>query len=172
MGYHSDRALSDAYLPAIKNIVGPLLLEPASFELDTKEATDLIVFKARDMRIAARVRSYGYERQYPFQFTIRAKRKSGSKTELSKVVDGWGDWFFYGHAVGGDGYGISRWMIIDLAAFRSHLIRRTIAKDSTGLTPNKDGTTEFRWFDVRGFSAAHMPILVAASFSISSEVAA
>ena len=47
---------SDIFLPQIKKIVGPLLLEPASFELDASEATDLVVLKARDMRIGCRVR--------------------------------------------------------------------------------------------------------------------
>jgi hypothetical protein len=52
MAYREDRAKSDALIPAIKSIVGPHPLAPAELALDAKEATDLIVFHARDMRVA------------------------------------------------------------------------------------------------------------------------
>lgn len=96
MPYREDRSWSDQFIPSIKQIVGPYLLVPASFELDAKEATDLLVFKARDIRIAARMRSAEYAERYPFDFTLRSSRDSGSETELSKIVAGWGDWLFYG----------------------------------------------------------------------------
>ncbi len=43
-------------------------------------------------------RRHGYAARYPHQFTIRAKLPTGAETELSKIVNGHGDWMFYGYA--------------------------------------------------------------------------
>ena len=115
--YASDRAWSDIMLNEIRQIVGPHLLRPTSFEMDCEQAADLFVFTARDMTIAARVRRPGYADRYPYEFTVRSGRDSGATTELAKIVDGWGDWFFYGHA--NDNDAIVRWWLVDLKAFRS-----------------------------------------------------
>ena len=93
MSYQSDRSWSDQFLPQVRAIVGPHLLVPAPFELDAKEATDLMVLRARDMTIAVRLRRPGYADKYRYQFTIRSKRDSGSKTEMAKLLEGWGDMF-------------------------------------------------------------------------------
>lgn len=156
--YRVDRPWSDAFIPAIKNIVGPLLLEESSFEIDTKQAADLVVLNARDKMIAARVRRSGYADRYPFEFTIRAKRDTGTRTELEKIVDGFGDWMFYGHAHE-DGVSVSRWMVIDLSALRAALIRRQAPcqKQSNG-----DGT-HFVAFDIRTLPKA---VLIASSFIV------
>jgi hypothetical protein len=167
--YASDRAFSDRYIPTIRGIVGPLLLTPAPFELDTKEATDLLVFTARDMRIAARVRRADkYLDRYGYQFTLRAKRDNGVVTELSKIVDGWGDWLFYGFGQPGSSL-IVHWWLIDLHAFRAALIRDKQSLQH-GLTANGDGT-HFAWFDLRSFPE-RPSILVAGSRPLRSEVAA
>jgi hypothetical protein len=139
-----------------------LLLDGAAPELDRTEATDLIVLHARDMRIAARVRRYGYFERHGYEFTLRAKRNTGAKTELSKIVEGWGDWLFYGHADQAETI-IAHWMIVDLHAFRAALIRRAAngARVLCGDKSNGDGT-QFKWFDVRSFPS-HPPILIAAN---------
>ena len=71
---------------------------------------DLVILKARSMAIGVRVRRPGYAERFPGQFTIRSHRESGAKTELRKIVEGWGDWLFYGHADGSGG--ISDWLLI------------------------------------------------------------
>lgn len=160
MSFRRDFDWQMKFLPAIRNIVGPLLLEPAPFEVDAKEATDLLVLRARDMRIGCRVRRAGYAERYPWEFTIRSHRDSGAKTELNKIVEGWGDWLFYGHAEHDDLPSLCRWFLVDLHALRAHLIR-----DQKACVPakhsNGDGT-HFVAFDVRRFP--HDPaILVAGS---------
>lgn len=159
-GYREDRQWSDKFIPQIKSIVGPLLLEPASFKLDAKEATDLIVFRARDMRIAARIRNHEYLKKYSHQFTIRSRRDSGAETELSKIVNGWGDWFFYGFS-DREERTIVQWILIDLDHFRATLIRNSMndVKIICGDGSNGDGT-HFKWFDVRSFPAS---LLIASS---------
>jgi hypothetical protein len=153
MNYADDRDWSDKYIPAIRDIVGPRLLVPSPFERDVNEATDLMVFRARDMRIAARIRRHAADR-YPYQFTIRSARVSGVKTELAKIIEGWGDWLFYGHASIEDDGAISDWLLIDLDK-----LRRVFANHSNTVKPpflggcgrvnNFGGRTSFLWFDVR-----------------------
>lgn len=173
MSYSTDRRWSDQYLPVIRGIVGPHLLVPSPLDVDTKEAADLIVLRARDMTVACRVRRAGYESRYPWEFTIRGQRDSGAKTELAKVMEGWGDWMLYAHA--GERQGtLSKWFLIDL-----HVLRAEMARDawraasgkpqrhagSMRLIPNGDGT-HFAAFDVRRFP---QELIVASSHSIPRE---
>ena len=161
MGYAQDRKWSDAFIPAIKQVVGPLLLEESSFEVDTQQAADWVVMNARDKTIACRVRRAGYADRYGYEFTIRSARDNGAKTELEKIVDGFGDWMFYGHAHP-DGVSVSRWMVISLPALRAAIIRKQAKpmKQSNG-----DGT-HFVAFDVRNMPGS---CIVSASFKIENE---
>lgn len=160
MSYQDQRQWSDQFIPAIKNIVGPLLLEPASFELDAKQATDLIVLKAKDMRIAARVRQHKYMEKYANEFTIRRKVNGSAKTEAHKILEGWGDWMFYGF-ISEDEFEIERWYVIDLDCFRWNMITRR-EKIMHKRKKNKDGT-ELTSFDIRSFSPE---IIVSSSHSV------
>lgn len=152
--YDDYRAWSDKFIPEIKQIVGPHLLDISSFEVDANEATDLIVFKSRDVRVAARVRSHGLKDEYLWQFTIRSKVRSGGKTELAKMIEGWGDLMLYAHAAKDDTH-LDRWFLIDLAAWRAQLIQDALRDERKvvhGDKDNYDGTA-FKWFDLRSFDA-------------------
>lgn len=155
MGYAHNRLWSDNFIPQIKSIVGPCLLDVTPDEIDMHQAADLMVFTARDMRIAARIRRPGFADRYRYEFTIRAKLDSGFETELSKIVNGWGDWFFYGHADAAE-KSIELWWLIDLHAVRAAWIRRQYRSKGKD---NGDGT-HFKAFDLRSFPD-HPPILVA-----------
>lgn len=163
-GYSSDRAYSDLFIPAIQQIVGPYLIVPADLKADIYQATDMTILTARDITVACRIRRPGYLDSYGWEFTIRSLRDSGTKTELAKIVEGWGDWMFYAHAKS-DGLkdGFARWFLIDLSAWRAHMIRRD-KRIRWGETPNGDGT-HFRWFDLRTFPP-DPPILIASSDAI------
>jgi hypothetical protein len=161
--YVKNREWSDRMTPHVKRIVGPLLLEPASFELDVKEATDLIILHARDKRIAARVRRPGYGRTYPFEFTIRSQLDNGCETELAKIINGFGDWFFYGH--GTEQNTIGDWYLIDLNVFRAALIRRVPL--SFKKINNGDGT-RFIAYDIRSFPP-HPSLLISSSGPLPTE---
>lgn len=161
--YYDDRKWSDIMIPQIKTIVGPCLLESASFENDAKQATDLIILNARDKRIAARVRRVGYAEKYPFEFTIRSHRETGSSTELEKIINGFGDWLFYGHADCNDQ--INFWWLINLSAFRAALIRdRNFKQIKFHKKANGDGT-HFYAFDLRSFPK-NPSILISSSHSL------
>jgi hypothetical protein len=150
------------FLPTIKRLVGPLLLETASLDLDMAEATDLLVLRARDLRIGCRVRRMGYAERYPWDFTIRSKRDTGATTELEKITNGWGDLLFYGHEASQQSNDIEHWFLIDLASWRSYLMRRKVPWGND--IPNGDGTY-FRKWDVRDFTD-QPPICLGASHPI------
>jgi len=156
--YRDDRDLSDRFLPAIKRIVGPYLLEESSAKVDQNEAADLVLV-AQDVRIACRVRGMGYWDRFPDQFTIRSRRDSGAKTELAKILDGWGDWMFYGFHDDGDA--IRKWYLIDLHAFRWNLVMFPDVFRSEE-KPNGDGTY-FRAFWIRSFPE-FPPLLISEGF--------
>ncbi len=160
--YTVNRNWSDRFLPEIKNLVGGHLLETAADSYDHFQATDLMMLDARDLRVAARVRRPGYAQRYPHQFTIRSHVASGRQTELSKIVNGHGDWMFYGHSNAAQ-TGLDAWWLIDLRAFRAGLIRHMAHSPQIvmGDQANPDGTW-FKWFDVRSFPA-EPPLVVARS---------
>ncbi len=158
--YTVNRPWSDRFLPQIRSIVGGHLLEVAADPLDMHQATDLMMLDARDIRVAARVRRPGYGQRYPYEFTIRSRVPTGAETELSKIVNGAGDWMFYGHANAAQ-TGLDAWWLIDLRAFRAGLIRQAANghRIRSGDKTNPDGTC-FKWFDIR-FFPAEPPLVIA-----------
>jgi hypothetical protein len=150
--YSADRKWSDKFIPMIKQIVGPLAMGVAPNENDTKENTDLMVLDAHDMRVACRMRTHGYFRQFGHEVTIRLDRKSGAETEFLKLIKGFGRWFFYGHANEADN-DIEHWMVLDLNIFRASLIfdANTARKVDSFDKQNIDGTTSFKVYDMRTF---------------------
>ena len=148
--YKSDREWSDRYVPEIKKLVAPYLIQTADIEMDRKEATDLMVFKVKDMRLAARIRDEKYAERFGEQFTLRSKRDNGAQTELDKIQRGWGDWMFYGF--GKPDLTIAPWYLIDLDAFRYHISREGWSRRGIKMEerPNGDGT-HFRAFWVFSF---------------------
>lgn len=165
MSYARDRIWSDQFIPHMRQIIGPHLLTPSSMEVDTQQAADLVVFKARDVTIACRVRRHGYADKYPNEFTIRSARDSGARTELEKLTDGWGDWMFYGHAAQ-SGPTVERWMLIDLSAWRAALIRH---RDQIVFHKRSNGDgTHFVAFDASSFPQLPncKPLLIASSHPV------
>lgn len=161
--FRSDFDWQMRFVPIIRNIIGPLLVEPAPLDLDMREATDMIVLRARDMRIGCRIRRPGYVENYGWEFTIRSRRDSGAQTEFDKILlHGWGDALFYAHAAQLEAGPFSRWLFADLAHFRGHMSsRERRAAIKWGEKSNGDGT-HFYWFDVRSFRP-DPPILIAQS---------
>lgn len=158
MTYDTDRQWSDQYVPAIRAIVGPLLIQPASLLVDRNEATDLMLLHARDMRIAARVRRPGFADRYPDDFTLRAQRPNDVPTEFFKVLSGFGDWFFYGHAAYGSGRQIKRWLIVDLDVWRVAIRRR--GWERYGEVRQAADGVKFIAFDARKFTRDGYDIVV------------
>lgn len=142
-GWKSDFAFQRPFAPRVKQIGGPHILEEAPLDIDQHEATDFMVLRARDLRIACRIRKYQYFSRWPWEFTIRSLRETGSKTELAKILEGWGDLAFYAFAAP-RGPDFVRWTLFDLDVFREAFRRGMCGSKNS----NHDGTY-FHSFDFR-----------------------
>lgn len=144
--WQKDKAWSDVCLQQIKQICGMHLIGEPPAEEDRERNTDLIVLRMDPVRIACRIRNHDeYYKKYGHQFTIRTARPSGNKTELAKIIEGWGDYLFYGFR---DSSGqLTAWTLANLNSFRIwHMTR--VVKDGGKLpgheNKNKDGSSNFR----------------------------
>jgi len=125
--WKEDKKWSDKFLPEIKRILGEnLIKEPPN--------TDLIVLKLESIRIACRIRKFNYFEKFRNEFTIRAGRPSNKKVELTKIIEGWGDYLFYGFS-NKEETGLIYWKIIDLNKFRLYF-NRFLVKNN-GYLPGK-----------------------------------
>jgi hypothetical protein len=147
------------FLSRIREIIGPLILAEAPFDIDVKQATDLIVLNLRQAQgrpienIGCRVRRPDMQ-QFAHQFTLRYSRPTGAKTEYEKIKEGWCEWLFYAIALG-YGFEFYCWTIIDLGAFRYHLATPSSREQIRPLTEtktNRDGT-KFLCLPIDGFPA-------------------
>lgn len=146
MNYRDDRTWSDRFIPAIKRIVGPFVLEISSVEADQEEASDLTIIKAEGISIACRVRRPGYAVRYGSQITFRYARPSGAKTEWEKIIfGGFADWMFYGHSNASED-DLELWWLVNLDALRWH-VRNPARSIKRGFGVNPDGT-RFAWIDL------------------------
>jgi len=149
-----DKRWSDKFLPEIKAILGVHLIGEPPIEEDQERNTDLIVLKMEAVRIGCRVRRYKFYLKYPDEFTIRAGRPSGYKTELTKIIEGWGDYFFYGFCDKSEG-GLIRWILCDLKVFRLWLNRSLMENNGKfpgTLKENFDGSSSFMAFSLKNIS--------------------
>lgn len=150
-GWQDDKRWSDKFLPEIKSILGMHLIGEPPIAEDAERNTDLMVLRMDAVRIACRVRKHQYAAPYPDDFTMRAGRPSGVKTELTKVVEGWGDYFFYGFCDPTESH-LAGWMLGDLRVFRLWFVT-ALAGMKPGFAPgiskqNRDGSSSFRVFNV------------------------
>lgn len=112
-----DKKWSDIFMPEIKSILGLHLIGEPPTEEDQERNTDLIVLKMEAVRIGCRIRRPEYLDKYADEFTLRASRPSGNATELTKIIMGWGDYFFYGIS-DRDEAKLKTWHLCDLNIFR------------------------------------------------------
>jgi hypothetical protein len=159
--WESDKAWSDRFITEIKRILGEHLIAEAPYEEDAKHNTDLLVLKLDSIRIGCRIRRFEYYNKEfngikcRDEFTIRSDRPSGSKTELAKIIEGWGDYFFYGFSDEA-GENLIDWFIGDLSVFRTWFCNQLFKSDKKVLPgkekSNKDNSSKFRVFQKSDFS--------------------
>lgn len=158
--WQRDKTWSDLFVPEIVRVIAPSVIGVAPEEEDVRRNTDLVLRAAKGSRIACRVREYHFWNAqggaYRDEFTIRSERDSGAETELSKIMRGWGDLFFY--AISNekdDGSGLRRWTLIDLNEFRLWFSRgnfeaaRDRKKPAPGFEKRNHDGTRFLAFKVR-----------------------
>ena len=155
VSWRDDKRWSDRFLPEIKAVLGLHLISEPPIEEDAERNTDLMVLRLDAVRVGCRVRKHDYLGRYGEEFTIRAGRPSGTKTELTKILEGWGDYFFYGFC-DQEEMTLARWTLADLKVFRIEYFRK-LARLSAGSTPgvnkrNTDSSSNFvvfSWGDFR-----------------------
>ena len=141
--WERDKRWAGRFLPEVKRILGEHLIGEAPIEEDRKHNCDLIVLKLEAIRIACRIRQYKYLAEYGGEFTIRVGRPSGMKSELTKIIEGWGDFFFYGF---GDEKAnvLAGWHLLRLNEFRlwhAGYLQRNKGEVPGKMRANFDGTT-------------------------------
>lgn len=135
-------------IPEVKRILANYLICEAPAEEDMHHGTDLIVLKLDTVRVACRLRRYKYLADYGHEFTIRASRPSGAKTELAKILEGWGDYIFYGFADEDAGQ-LAAWALGNLNVFRLWHHRELWAGRRPGEGKNNaDGSSDFRVYAI------------------------
>jgi len=148
--FNSDKRWVETFEPEIKQILGETFVSTANFERDAKEATDLIVLQMKPFTVACRVRRFLYFEKYSEEFTIRSKRPGEVKTEIQKIMEGWGDYLFYGFADETE-KSIFSYFIADLKVFRQMhgYYRYPLLDVKTKL--NEDGSSEFKIYKIEAF---------------------
>lgn len=154
MGWAQDKKWSDRFLPEIKRNLGEYLIGEPPVEEDQERNTDLIVLRMEAVRIGCRIRKFKYLENYGGEFTVRAGRPSGHKTELTKIIEGWGNYFFYGFC-DKDEQKLAKWTLCDLNVFRLWFNRRL--KTDNGKVPgtHKNNTDNSSFF--LAFKTAELP---------------
>ena len=148
MPFDDDYGWQQRLIPHMKQILAQYLIVEAPFEEDARHNTDLIVLGLGAVRVACRVRTFDYAKRYPNDFTIRASRPSGVKTELAKIIEGWGDYIFYGFASPSKD-NIVAWTLGDLKVFRLWYNRELYQGRHPGEAGrNSDGSSNFIAFNV------------------------
>lgn len=136
MGYREDREWADNYLDQVANILRRnaahlMDVQIAPDDVDRETATDMVLrLSGGDVAVRLRRADCRYR-----DLTIRSHRETGYRTELSKIEEGFGDWYLYGWLNKQDK--VAEWILVDLDRLRKRKLwlgRHDI--------PNGDGT----WF--------------------------
>lgn len=118
--WQNDMDWQRQYLFYMAAVCGGYLFREAPWEEDAHHNTDLVLTVPSGLRVACRVRRSTYltNSAYADEFTIRCERRSGIETELSKVLNGWGDYNLYGFADPDVPRRLRAWVLGDLNVFR------------------------------------------------------
>lgn len=153
--YETNRGWSDRFIPEIKGILGTHLISIAPVAEDQERNTDLMVMTLDAIRVGCRIRRNRYLQHYGGEFTIRSNYTNGYRTELGKIIEGWGHYFFYGFSDTAEN-GLAKWALADLNVFRLYIARemaRNRGKVPGSIKDNRDGRNSFRcfrWSDLPG----------------------
>ena len=126
----------------IKRIIAPLIIVDATPEEDMERNTDMMVLSAGNIRIMCRVRKWPQRDRFVRDFTIRSY-SNGLKTEIHKVLEGWGDYLFYGLADKTESR-IHSYRVMDMQVFRDNY------KPGHEFA-NTDGQTKLMAFSYKAF---------------------
>ena len=150
MSWKIDKRWSDKFIPNIKPILGTHFIAEPPIEEDRDRNTDLIVLNMASIRFGCRIRRYSYYKYYGNEFTIRLARPSEQKTEFEKIIEGWGDYFFYGFS-NKEETDLEDWFIGDLKIFRGCIHQLVKNGNNLRRINNIDNSSEFLPFKKNDF---------------------
>ncbi|MCL2476294.1 hypothetical protein [Candidatus Bathycorpusculum sp.] len=156
--WQTDYDRSERFMPEIKYILGNYLLRSPSVIEDQMYCMDLHLEQLKRGSICCRVRRSDAW-QYRHQFTLISRRVSGAETELSKIMRGYGDLYFYGIADSAD-VSIAHWIIGDIDAFRNWYSQfpaeliNLYFRDILNKYDRKSWFKAFPWVKIPGFLRA------------------
>ena len=162
--WEQDKRWSDKFLSEIKRIIGEHIIVESPYEEDAEHNTDLMVLGLNAVRVACRIRRHGYLKEYGNEFTIRTSRPKGTKTELEKIIEGWGDYILYGFANREETF-LEKWILGDLASFRVWFVKSIC--NNSGIVPGIKKTNTDKSSGFRSFEYAKIPGFVIASGGLS-----
>jgi len=124
------------YIDEVIRLIAPHIITVSRPEVDKNENGDLELAFPRNGTVSVRLRTPRYAR-YAGDITFRSRSKNGGYTELSKLIDGYGDYFFYGHV--SDNGQLWFWHLLSLNSVRAAFTRypRLLRRDEN---KNPDGT--------------------------------
>lgn len=120
---------SDKFSQEVKGIIGERFIIEDDKE-DMEHNTDFLLVNTKHLRFSCRIRKFEYFKRFPNDFTIHLETTTDAKTEFEKVVEGWGDVFFYGFSNELEN-GLHAWAMIDLKVFRKHLFYKSLDSQNT-----------------------------------------
>jgi len=116
--YKRDREWADSHLGQVEQILKDnmsslVVVDTAPDAVDCKNATDMVIALTGG-DVAVRLRRWNCKYR---DLTIRSHRDTGARTELSKIRDGFCNWYLYGwlNKLGR----ITEWILVDLGKLRS-----------------------------------------------------
>jgi hypothetical protein len=120
----------------VVRIIAPYLITVSRPHVDKNENGDFEIVFPRNGTVGCRLRTPDCER-FVGDVTFRARSKNGGKTEMTKIVEGYGDFFFYGHV--NKQNTIWHWYLLDYTKLRAIFIRRPYLLHKQQIQ-NRDGT--------------------------------
>jgi hypothetical protein len=109
------------FVDQVVGLVAPSIINVSSAHVDRNENGDFEISFPRNGTIGCRLRKPDQSR-FVGDVTFRSHSRFGGKTEISKIIDGYGDFFFYGHVNEQDV--IWHWYLIDYTKLRALFVRR------------------------------------------------
>jgi len=142
MTFSAGWAFAELHMDAVRNGLGRLPIkyfmdiETAPVRRDMEEATDLVLsISGGDIAVRIRRRKYWQPDKFAPDLSIRAINR-GFKTEIHKLREGFGKWYFYGFSKDDQGE-LLIWWLLDIDKMRDC----NIFEDGRYPTyPNGDGT--------------------------------
>lgn len=129
-----------AFIPQVVNLVAPHLIQVSTHEVDCNEAGDLVIVFPKNGTVSVRLRTPDMPQRYLGDVTLRSRTRHGGKSEVSKIIDGKADFFFYGHV--NNVKNIWYWHLLDCQLMRAEFIRRPYILRNAAQNEkiNNDGT--------------------------------